>query len=158
MKNQLQYGKITLRPLETSDIDVRYPAQAVSTGLEFLLVPLVSFAALKKARIVSSRLAQDYFIFCEGGYNDEQHIQARMFTSELGVVEDPATGSANGCLASYLVEHEYLGGNEVDVTVGQGYEVNRPSQLYLKASKSEGEFDIRVGGKVRIVAEGVWRV
>lgn len=144
--------------LEPGDIDVRYPSQAVSTGLEFLLVPLTSFTALKKARVTKSRLAQGYFVFCEGGYNDEQHIQARMFASELGVVEDPATGSANGCLASYLVEHEYLGANEVDVTVGQGYEINRPSQLYLRASKIEGEFDIRVGGRVRVVAEGVWRV
>ena len=144
--------------LEPGDIDVRYPSQAVSTGLEFLLVPLTNFAALKKARVIDSRLAQGYFIFCKGGYNDEQHIQARMFASDLGVAEDPATGSANGCLASYLVEYEYLGANEIDVTVGQGYEINRPSQLYLRASKIEGEFDIRVGGRVRVVAEGVWRV
>ena len=81
-----------------------------------------------------------------------------MFASELGVAEDPATGSANGCLASYLVEYECLGSSEVEVTVGQGYEINRPSQLYLKASKLQGEYDVRVGGKVRLVAEGVWRV
>ncbi len=143
--------------LDPGDIDGRYPAQPVSTGLEFLMVPLTSYTALKKARVTDSKLADCYFVFCEGGYNDEQNIQARMFAAKLGVVEDPATGSANGCLASYLVEHELLGNNEVEVIVGQGYEINRPSQLYLEASKVDGEFDIRVGGKVRVVAEGMWR-
>ena len=143
--------------LQTSDIDRRCPVLPVSTGLEFLMVPVNSYGALKTARVINGRLADGYFIFCEGGYNDRQSIQARMFASSLGVAEDPATGSANGCLASYLVEYEYLGGNEVDVVVGQGYEINRPSQLYLKASKVDALYDIRVGGKVRVVAEGWWR-
>lgn len=143
--------------LEPGDIDVRFPAQAVSTGLEFLMVPLTNYSALKKSRVTDSTLAQGYFVFCKGGYNEEQGIQARMFASRLGVAEDPATGSANGCLAGYLVEYEYLGSHEVAVTVGQGYEIGRPSQLYLKASKTGDEYDIRVGGKVRIVADGIWR-
>ena len=79
-----------------------------------------------------------------------------MFAVELGVTEDPATGSANGCLAAYLAEHRFFSNSEVTATVGQGYEINRPSQLYLSARKDAGSFRIEVGGKVRLVAEGEW--
>ena len=143
--------------LQTSDIDPKFPVLPVSTGLEFLMVPVNSYEALKAARVTDGKLSDGYFVFCKGGYNDDQSIQARMFASALGVAEDPATGSANGCLASYLVEYEYLGSSDVEVIVGQGYEIDRPSQLYLKASKCDAVYDIRVGGKVRVVAEGKWR-
>ncbi len=82
---------------------------------------------------------------------------ARMFASQLGVPEDPATGSANGCLAGYLARHAYFGSDDVDVRVGQGYEIGRPSQLYLKSKKAGEDYIVEVGGKVRVVAEGVWR-
>jgi trans-2,3-dihydro-3-hydroxyanthranilate isomerase len=143
--------------LEPSDINGDYPAQPVSTGLEFLLIPLNSYRALKKASVNEGKLAKGYFLFCKGGYNKTQSIQARMFAQGLGVSEDPATGSANGCLASYMVEHKFLGTSEVNITVGQGYEIGRPSQLYLRASKNGSEYEINVGGKVRLVASGEWR-
>ena len=144
--------------VEPTDIDARFPCRNVSTGLEFLLVPLVSYTALKQACVSQSLLAQAYFLFCAGGYNSEQQFRARMFAAELGVKEDPATGSANGCLAAYLAEYEYFGPGPVDVSVGQGYEIERPSQLYLHSEKRTDEFSIRVGGKVRVVAEGDWKV
>ena len=43
-----------------------------------------------------------------------------MFGDEFGVVEDPATGSANGCLAAYLVKYRDFGSNEINVQVEQG--------------------------------------
>lgn len=142
--------------LSLEDIDSRFPCQKVSTGLEFLIVPVTSYQSLKSAYVSRGRFAQGCFVFCRGGYTADQQIQARMFAGALGVPEDPATGSANGCLAAYMAEHQYLGGREVDVCVGQGYEVGRPSQLYLRSQKLESEFIVRVGGKVRLVAVGEW--
>ena len=143
--------------LAAGDIDSRFPCQYVSTGLEFLIVPLNSYDALKKAIPPStSSLSRTWFLFCPGAYDQGQSIQARMFATELGVSEDPATGSANGCLAAYLAEHAYFGSSDVDARVGQGYEINRPSQLYLRSSKAGDEFEIKVGGKVSLVAEGQW--
>ncbi len=142
--------------LSEDDLHPDYPAQFVSTGLEFLMVPLTGYDALKKARVVDSRLSRTFFVFCEGGYEADQGIQARMFAGDLGVSEDPATGSANGCLASYLCKHQMLGSTDVDVRVGQGYEINRPSQLYLKAQPDGDEILVDVGGRVRLVAEGTW--
>ena len=144
--------------LDITQIDTRFPCQWVSTGLEFLLVPLNSYAALKQARSPIGALAGGCLAFCRGGYSVDQQVQARMFAGGLGVSEDPATGSANGCLAAWLAEHEYLGTGTVDLRVGQGYEIGRPSQLYLRSRKSPGSYDVQVGGRVNLVARGSWLI
>lgn len=149
--------------IDASDIDGRYPVQAVSTGLPFIIVPLKTLAAVKKAKANTDKLLslgdgqhtpKVIFVFCPQTYHAQNDINARMFAECFGVVEDPATGSANSCLAGYLLEHDYYGRSEIDLRVEQGYEIGRPSLLYLKARKSDGEIDIRVGGKVIPAAKG----
>lgn len=139
--------------LQLSDVHADYPSRFVSTGLEFLLVPLTSMAALKQCEMIKA-IGFGTFVFTAGGYISAQSISARMFARGAGIAEDPATGSANGCLASYLVEYEFLGTSDIDIRVGQGYEINRASSLYLRASKQAGEFDINVGGRVSLFARG----
>ena len=68
--------------------------------------------------------------------------------------EDPATGSAAGCLAAYLLEHGYLGTDSIDVRVEQGFEICRPSLLYLQAARDGDQTTVHVGGKVQMVARG----
>ena len=145
--------------LSVTDLDPDLPVQRVSTGLDFVIVPLNSPEALKRAYSPRGSLGRGVLVFCRGSYDDGQSLMARLFADELGVTEDPATGSANGCLAAYLVNHDYFGdsGNRVRVNVGQGYEIKRPSQLYLDAGCEGGEaWSIRVGGRVALVAEGQW--
>lgn len=144
--------------LDGSAIDDRFPCQYVSTGLEFLVVPLRSYDALKQARTPLGDLGHGCLVFCAGGYNDEQQVQVRMFAGELGVSEDPATGSANGCLSAYLSRYQYFGGPDVDIRSGQGYEIERPSQLYLRSRRKGDLFNIEVGGRVNLVASGQWLV
>ena len=57
-------------------------------------------------------------------------------------------------LAGYLVKHRYFGSNQIDVRVEQGYEIGRPSLLYLKAKDNDGKINVSVGGKVVMVAKG----
>jgi trans-2,3-dihydro-3-hydroxyanthranilate isomerase len=148
--------------LDENDFDTRFPIQEVTTGLEFLLVPLKGMDAVRRARVNLARLkeliaplqAKMIFLFSAETYAPENQINARMFGDEFGVVEDPATGSANGCLAAYLVKYRYFGSNEINVQVEQGYEIKRPSILRLRASERDGLFDINVGGKVFLVARG----
>jgi len=78
----------------------------------------------------------------------------RVFTEYYGIPEDPATGSGNGCLATYLCKQKYFGNSTVNVTVDQGYEVGRPSKLYLKATAKGGKIGVSVGGKVFDIAQG----
>jgi trans-2,3-dihydro-3-hydroxyanthranilate isomerase len=81
-------------------------------------------------------------------------MNVRFFADYFGVPEDPATGSANACLAGYLVKYRYFGEDKIDIRVEQGYEISRPSLLYLRAEDTQGKIDVSVGGKVVMVAKG----
>lgn len=143
-------------------IDTRFPIQEVSTGIPFLIVPLNHLLEVRGIKIERDRYfrliegtdAKSIFVFCPETYEPENDLNARMFADYLGVPEDPATGSANGCLAGYLVEHAYFGKDEVSVRVEQGYEILRPSLLLLEAKKLPQTIQVRVGGRVIPVAVG----
>ncbi len=148
--------------LEPDEIDANFPIQEVSTGVPFIIVPLKTLASLKKAQVnldkyfelVDTRSAKEILIFCPETYSDLNDLSVRVFAHSLGIPEDPATGSANGCLAGYLVEYGYYGSGKIDVRVEQGYEIDRPSLLLLQAAKNQGEIAVLVGGKVVMVAKG----
>jgi len=147
--------------LEKADLDDRFPIQEVSTGLPALVVPLRDLDALQRCKVDWERYVElagpgkNVYVFCPEPHDDGPgNLSARMFANDLGVPEDPATGSAAGCLAAYLVEHRYLGTDSVDVRVKQGYEIRRPSLLYLRVAKGEVETSVHVGGKVQMVARG----
>ncbi|MEG4858828.1 PhzF family phenazine biosynthesis protein [Microcoleus sp. K1-B6] len=148
--------------LEPDEIDSNFPIQEVSTGVPFIIVPLKTLASLKKAQVnldkyfelVDTMEAKEILIFCPETYSDLNDLSVRVFAHSLGIPEDPATGSANGCLAGYLVEHDYCGEAKIDVRVEQGYEIDRPSLLLLQAAKNEGQIAVLVGGKVVMVAKG----
>lgn len=148
--------------LEVDEIEDRYPIQEVSTGVPFIIVPLKNHTALKRSRInrekyfqfIENTYAKEILVFCRETYSSANQLSVRVFADSLGIPEDPATGSANGCLAGYLVKYGYFGDRAVDVRVEQGYEIDRPSLLFLKA-RGEGEaIQVSVGGKVIMVAKG----
>ncbi|HIK10365.1 MAG TPA: PhzF family phenazine biosynthesis protein [Oscillatoriaceae cyanobacterium M33_DOE_052] len=148
--------------LETADIDTRFPIQEVSTGIPFIIVPLKTLADLKRAKInrekyfdlIRTTDAKCILIFSPEPYHPDSHISVRMFADYLGVPEDPATGSANGCLAGYLVQHKYFGTDNINLRADQGYEIGRPSLLLLKAEDQVSEISVFIGGKVTLVAQG----
>jgi trans-2,3-dihydro-3-hydroxyanthranilate isomerase len=148
--------------IEETDIDDSFPIQEVSTGLSFFVVPLKTLESVKKARIerdvffglIAGTEAKAPLIFCPETYNDTTDLNCRVFVDYYNIPEDPATGSANGCLAGYLVKHRYYGEARINIRVEQGYEIGRPSLLYLKAEENAGVIDVLVGGKVFKVANG----
>lgn len=148
--------------LERDDIDERFPIREVSTGLPFIIVPLKKLEALKRIainkdlcfRLIENSQAKMFLVFCPETYNRNNNLNVRVFCDYFKIPEDPATGSGNGCLAGYLVKHRYFGKEGIDVRVEQGYEIGRPSLLYIKAEDKDGKIDVNVGGNVVMVAEG----
>ncbi|PAX51393.1 PhzF family phenazine biosynthesis protein [Brunnivagina elsteri] len=150
--------------LNIHEIDASYPIQEVSTGLPFIIVPVKALHSLKRIKVNLDKYneliqytdAKCLLVFCPETYHQENNLNVRVFCPYLGIPEDPATGSANGCLAAYLVEHSYFGRSKINLRVEQGYEINRPSLLLLKASKnpSNEAIEVSVGGKVIMVAKG----
>jgi trans-2,3-dihydro-3-hydroxyanthranilate isomerase len=147
--------------LQVKDIDERFPTQEVSTGIPFIIAPLKNLDAVKKARTDRAKqleLAQhgsaSILVFSPETYRKQNDLNVRVFVDVLGIPEDPATGSGNGCLAGYLCRHRYFGNDKINVRVEQGYEINRPSLLRLRAEKLKDEIDVYVGGKATLVATG----
>jgi trans-2,3-dihydro-3-hydroxyanthranilate isomerase len=147
--------------LKPGDISDAFPIEEVSTGVPFLIVPLNSLDALQRSKVnrdlffkwIETTEVKAILVFCAEPRKTENHLAVRVFADGLGIPEDPATGSANGCLAGYLVQHQFFGTAEIDIRVEQGYEMGRPSLLMLRAVRSQ-EIEVLVGGKVILVAKG----
>jgi trans-2,3-dihydro-3-hydroxyanthranilate isomerase len=147
--------------LDLEEIDNNYPIQEVSTGVPFVIVPLKTLDAVKRVTIDKDKHLEhaketqaETLVFCPETYKKENNLNVRVFVDLHGIPEDPATGSANGCLAGYLSRHRYFGDDSVNARVEQGYQIGRPSLLYIKAENREEEIHVYVGGKVVMVANG----
>jgi len=147
--------------LDLEEIDNNYPVQEVSTGVPFVIVPLKTLQGVKRVRIDKDKHLElvketqaETLVFSPETYNKENNLNARVFVDLHGIPEDPAAGSANGCLAAYLSRYRYFGDGSVSARVEQGYEIGRPSLLRIKAEKREGQILVHVGGKVVMVANG----
>jgi trans-2,3-dihydro-3-hydroxyanthranilate isomerase len=148
--------------LTIADLDEQYPIEQVSTGLPFIILPVKTLAAVQRAQVQVTeflQLVQNWpgkcvLLFCPETLEPINDFHVRVFTHALGIPEDPATGSANGCLAAYLVRHGYNGQASVNYRVEQGYEIDRPSLLYLRADSGS----TNVGGSVELIARGQWSV
>ena len=139
-----------------------FPIQWVSTGLAAYLIPMVDAEAVKRCRVNHLRFEQfflehDKCSLLMFSVEGENRLKARVFMDDTGFLEDPATGSANGDLAGYLLKYDVLGsGKKLNYTVHQGAEARRPSVLHVQAEETDGIVTILVGGSACVVAEGTW--
>jgi trans-2,3-dihydro-3-hydroxyanthranilate isomerase len=148
--------------LRPEDLHPELPLQVVSTGLPFLLVPVGDEATLRRAErsasacrhAVEASGADGLYLFAIRGDGD---VIARMFDAGFGIGEDPATGSAAGPLGTYLAARG-LAGMPGTAVVAQGELVGRPSFLHLDVRSDGGSWTVRVGGGVRVVGEGMFRI
>jgi trans-2,3-dihydro-3-hydroxyanthranilate isomerase len=148
--------------LDVGDIDERFPVQEVSTGTPVIIAPVKTLTALRKARnnidkyneLIAITDSKAVYFFTAETYDAKNQLNARLFADYYGVPEDPATGSAAGCLAGYLAEYEYFGGCKVEARLEQGHEIGRESLLYLKSEKKEDIIEVYVGGRIQMVARG----
>ncbi len=144
------------------DVVQDLPIQAVSSGLPFIIVPLKNLDAVRRAKILSEKYqtfirdsqAKAILIYCQETYDNQNDLNVRMFAPHYGVSEDPATGSGNGCLASYLINHDVFRKDSLDIRVEQGYEIGRKSLIYLKSQVISNKDQVLIGGSVIMVAKG----
>lgn len=151
-----------LAGLEPADIERGLPIQTVSTGLPFAIVPLKSLEALGRIALdwkrASAYLGRSdakflYFITPAAPDGERPKMRARMIFYNG---EDPATGSAAGDCAAWMVRHGVAQPDQ-QVVIEQGVEMKRRSLLYVRAGKStEGDriVNVRVGGTVVEVMQG----
>ncbi len=137
--------------LRVEDLDPDLPVQTVSTGVPFAITPLRSLSVLESLRLDLRRSSQylertggKFFYFVtRDTRNPATRLRARMLFYNG---EDPATGSAAGCTAAWMVAHG-VAKPEERVLIEQGVEMKRASQIYVRASRSDNRVvNVRVGG------------
>ncbi len=145
--------------LRGEDFDPSLPIQTVSTGLPYVVTPLRSLAEIQQLR-VNARLAAEYlektaakfFYFVARETVDRA---ARLHTRMIFYNgEDPATGSAAGCTAAWMVAHGVADTDE-RVLIEQGIEMRRPSRIFVRAGRSGNRVvNVRVGGNAIEIMRG----
>jgi trans-2,3-dihydro-3-hydroxyanthranilate isomerase len=134
-----------------------------SAGNPFTFVPMRGLEAMGRARPDMTRWADAFgpvdppgaFLFCMEVVDPAHSYHARMFAPAMGIVEDPATGSAVAAFAGVLAASG-LGDGRHDFIIEQGYEMGRPSLLHLSFLLRGGALEsATVGGDAVIVSEGM---
>src|SRR6266849_5644369 len=146
--------------LRDGDIDPSLPIQTISTGLVFTIVPLRGLEAIRRLQVdlaSSTEYLQQsgggnffYFVTRET-VDPAARLHARML---MYGGEDPATGSAAGCSAAWMVAHGVAQPDE-PVLIEQGVEMLRPSRIFVRASHRDNRVvNVRVGGNAVEVLRG----
>ena len=156
--------------LKTSELDLgRACPQLVSTGLPWLIVLAKKRSSVQRVSIDASAFAKavsklprnvvDIYVTCLDPLDGRSTTHSRAFSLVSGnIVEDPATGSASGCLGAYLVRNRLIeAGESVRIVNEQGYALGRPSKIEVEveASPSGVIGPVRVGGPAVEVMRGV---
>jgi len=148
--------------LSDVSLDNHKPMRA-SAGVAYVFVPVRNREAL--ARCQSNRIFWDtifggedhgaVYVYCRETDEEDHAFRARMFSSGLGIDEDPATGSAAAAFACVVARFEPLGDGAHTLIIEQGYEMGRPSQIMLEVELAGGKLaNARIGGHAVIVQQG----
>jgi trans-2,3-dihydro-3-hydroxyanthranilate isomerase len=151
--------------LEPSEIGFgRHRPSRHSTGPSFTCVPVASAERLDALRPVQAPEPGDgLYLYAPDPTGTGLSFRTRMFAPEMGVPEDPATGSAAAAFAGVLMQceglGEGLGEGSRDVTIAQGQAMGRPSTIALHLVIEAGALRaVEIGGEAVLVSEGVLRV
>jgi trans-2,3-dihydro-3-hydroxyanthranilate isomerase len=145
--------------LRVEDFDSSLPIETVSTGVAFTIAPIKSLAIMQNLRIDLRRASEfiektggNFFYFVSRETVDPvARLHARMFFYNG---EDPATGSAAGCAAAWMVAHDVAQPDE-RVVIEQGLEIRRPSRIFVRAALRDNRIvNVRVGGYAVEVMHG----
>jgi trans-2,3-dihydro-3-hydroxyanthranilate isomerase len=140
-----------------------FVAENWTAGNPFTFVPVQGLDAMARARPDMSRWGEVFgpgdppgaFLFCREVADPAHAYHARMFAPAMGIMEDPATGSAVAAFAGVLAASG-LGDGRHDVAIEQGHEMGRPSLLQLSLEQRGGKLaSATVGGDAVIVSEGM---
>lgn len=154
--------------IERSTLHPTYPLQVVSCGVPFLFVPIKDMTTMQQLdlqtetwrKLMRGWDVRGLFAFSTETKHASSTVHSRMFAPDLGVPEDPATGAASGPLGCYLVQHGIVNAADtVSIISEQGYEMGRPSIIYITIKMQGGTISgVRIGGTTVYMGEGVLQV
>jgi trans-2,3-dihydro-3-hydroxyanthranilate isomerase len=145
-------------------VDTKAPVMVVSTGLPVVIVPVRALTAVRSIEPDATAIVEMCERFGTNGIlvytmmtvEDQATVHTRMFAPAIGILEDPATGSASGAMGAYLVHNGLVEvGLLTEIIVEQGYEIGRPSRILVQVESDDDAIQtVKVGGQVVMVVEG----
>jgi trans-2,3-dihydro-3-hydroxyanthranilate isomerase len=160
---------ITLEVLNTQK-----PIEEISTGLPYIIIPVINLEKINQVKLDSrkvieflikkekyktnskSGLTTSLFFVTEETFEKSNSFNTRMFcVQNENLIEDSATGSANGCFLAYLLKNK---SSEISVIVEQGFQMKRKSYLHLDGRLKNDRYSLKIGGKVVDLSKGKWKV
>lgn len=140
---------------------LEFPVQLVGCGVPYVIIPVKSIDLIKKIGFRLDRyneLKKSFggafiYAFTPSGETKDGKVHGRMFAPEAGILEDPATGSANGPLGCYLTKYGIL---QSPYLSEQGFEMGRPSIIEIEIDKGTDENirSVKVGGEAVLTGKG----
>ena len=161
---QLEAVGLTAADLDEAVVH-RAPLRSVGTGLPYSILPVRADAiprCVPEARHLRSfdRTHATNGVYVVALDLEAQAVRARMFAGDIGIAEDPATGSAALALGVWLGSSGLIAGDgEHGLTIEQGVDLGRPSVLRVTVVVTDGVVaSCRVAGDAVHVASGTIRV
>ncbi|WP_422358477.1 PhzF family phenazine biosynthesis protein [Reichenbachiella sp.] len=160
--------------LSHDDLDLKFPIEEISTGLPYIIILVRGLEILNRIKLQPKKvfdflnqtgrfktnsplgLTTSLFFVADETAEKSSDYSARMFCYENNhLIEDAATGSANGCFLAYLLRND---SKKIKAQVEQGYQMKRKSLISLEGSLADGKYSINVGGNVKDVGSGKWYI
>lgn len=138
-----------------------------AAGHTFAFVPVSSLEAIRRARVNGSHWEKAFeeqgvsgvYVYTRQCEHTNGAFHVRMFAPQVGIPEDPATGSAAVGLAGLVHQFDGLPDGTHKRVVEQGYEMGRPSLIALTLVVASGKLTtVRIGGSSVRVSEGTLEV
>jgi trans-2,3-dihydro-3-hydroxyanthranilate isomerase len=135
-----------------------------ASGNTFAFVPVASLEAIRRARVNGSHWERAFdqqgisgvYLYTRQCEHTNSSFHVRMFAPQVGIPEDPATGSAAVGLAGVVHQFDRLPDGTHKRIVEQGYEMGRRSEIVLTLTISGGKLNtVRIGGSSVRVSEGM---
>jgi len=150
--------------LGPEDISGDSPIEEVSTGNRMLIVPIRTLDAMYRAQGNVTNMKKFFgkdlvgpYLFCLETTDPHVKVHTRFFAPHLGILEDPATGSAAGPLVGYLLKYGVFG-KDFAIVNEQGVEMGRRSSIMMRGNFQGGKYSIQIGGKCAYVGKGEFEI
>jgi len=155
-------------------LDLQKSIEEISTGLPYIIIPIINLECINQleldARKVieflikrnkyktnsTSGLTTALFFVTEETFEKPNSFNTRMFCIENGnLIEDAATGSANGCFLAYLLKNK---SSQISATVEQGFQMDKKSYIQIEGTLKNNTYSLKIGGQVVDLSKGIWHV
>lgn len=138
------------------------PAQVVSTGVPWLLIPVREVATVARLSPDQSLIACESekigatgaTAFAEHDRSSPVRVRVRTFAPGEGISEDPVCGAGNGAIAAYIAQHRDTTEPRGAYRAEQGIEIGRNGTVHVAWERKNGSIEVKVGGQAATVMEG----